>query len=361
MKARESRLIPDRVSISEDPNRRLFLKEDTKSIKRFHRPLRIITVLIIIAALILWFVYMMSRPYDRTRTTYADFVVEEGDGLGTIAEHLDEQKFIKSASRFEALGKITFAKDFKPGTYYLSPSMDSLSILRTLQSGLTTSKGFTVPAGYTIEQLAAALDRDGLADKEKFMKAAASPDLAQLDVLGENPEGLKGADLIEGFLLPGEYALSADADETMIIIMMLDAFNNFYDEDCIARADELGITTRQLLVMASMIEKETSVDKERATVSGVIHNRINMELTSIDELPDKPLCSPGRESIMAALYPEEHEYTYYVHNSTLDGTHKFTADEDEYNMWLEEYENAVKDASEETEEAGDTAGSEGQD
>ena len=244
------------------------MKEDTKSIKRFHRPLRVITVLIILAALILWSVYMMSKPYDRTRTTYADFVVEEGDDISAIAENLDDQKFIKSASHFETLSMLTLAKDFKPGTYYLSPSMDSISILHTLQSGLTTSKGFTVPAGYTVRQLATALDRDGLVDKDKFLKAAGSKDLAQLDVLGENLEGLKGADLIEGFLLPGEYTLSADADESMIIIMMLDAFNNFYDEDCRARADELGITTRQLLVMASMIEKETSVDKERATVSG---------------------------------------------------------------------------------------------
>ncbi len=334
------------------------MKED-KSIKRFRRPLRIITVLIILAALVLWSVHIISKPYDRTRTTYADFVVEEGDDLSAIAEHLDEQKFIKSSSRFETLGKITLAKGFKPGTYYLSPSMDSLSILRTLQSGLTTSKGFTVPAGYTINQLATALDRDGLADKKEFLKAASSPDLAQLEVLGENKEGLKGKDLIEGFLLPGEYTLSADADETMMIIMMLDAFGNFYNEDCSARADELGITTRQLLVIASMIEKETSLDKERATVSGVIHNQINMELISIDELPEKPLCSPSRESIMAALYPEEHEFTHYVLNSTLDGTHRFTADDDEYELWLEEYENAVKAASEEAEEAEETEEAEG--
>ena len=138
------------------------MKEDIKSIRRFRIPLRIITALILIAALVLWYVYMMSKPYDRTRTTYADFVVEENDGLSAIAERLDEQKFIKSASRFELLGKLTLAKDFKPGTYYLSPSMDSLSILQTLQSGLTTSKGFTVPPGYTISQLATALDRDGL-------------------------------------------------------------------------------------------------------------------------------------------------------------------------------------------------------
>ena len=331
------------------------MKEDQKSIKRFHRPLRIITVLIILAALALWSVYMMSKPYDRTRTTYADFVVEEGDDLNAIAERLDEMKFIKSSSSFEMLGRLTFSKDFKPGTYYLSPSMDSLSILETLQSGLTTQKGFTIPAGYTVEQLASALDRDGLADKKKFLKAASSADLAQLEVLGENKEGLKGADLIEGFMLPGEYILSADADESMMIIMILDAFDNFYNDDFKARADELGITTRQLLVLASMIEKETNVDKERAAVSGVIHNRINMELTDIEDLPEKPLCSPSEESIIAALYPEEHEYTHYVLNSTLDGTHRFTADEEEYEEWLEEYEDAVKAAEEPAEEEAEEA------
>lgn len=337
------------------------MKEDQQSIRRFRRPLRIITVLIILAALVLWFVYMMSKPYDRTRTTYADFVVEEGDDLSRVAENLDDQKFIRNSKRFEMLGKLTFSGDFKPGTYYLSPSMDSFRILRTLQSGLTTSKGFTVPAGYTISQLAYSLDRDGLADRKKFLKAASSPDLAQLEILGENSEGLKGADLVEGFLLPGEYTLSADADESMMIIMMLDAFSNFYDEDCAARADELGITTRQLLVMASMIEKETSVDKEKAAVSGVIHNRINMELTAIGELPKKPLCSPGKESIMAALYPEDHEYTYYVLDSSLDGTHRFTSDEEEYEQWTVEYKDAVRSASEEHEEGRIVVESEGED
>ena len=338
------------------------MKEEQKSIKRFRRPLRIITVLIILAALVLWSVYMMSKPYDRTRTTYADFVVEETDDLNTIAERLDDQKFIKSSSRFVTLGRLTLSKNFKPGTYYLSPSMDSISILKTLQSGITTSKGFTIPPGYTVEQLAAALDRDGLADKDKFLKAAASRDLAQLDVLGENKENLKGADLIEGFMLPGEYILSADADESMIIIMILDAFDNFYNDDYKARADELGITTRQVLILASILEKETNVDKERATLSGVIHNRINMELTSIDDLPLKPLCSPSPESIKAILYPEENEYTYYVMNSTLDGTHKFTSDEDEYKAWRKEYKKAVKAASEEQEEAdgGDESEGEGE-
>jgi len=136
-----------------------------------------------------------------------------------------------------------------------------------------------------------------------------------------------------------------------MIIMMLDAFSNFYDEDCRARADELGVTTRQLLVMASMIEKETSYDNERAAISGVIHNRINMGLTPVDELPEKPLCFPGKKSIMAALYPDESEYAYYVLSSSLDGRHRFTADEAEYKSWLEEYNQAAEEQKKKNEEA----------
>lgn len=318
--------------------------KDEAGIKRFSVPLRIITILIIIALLVLWGVHMLSRPYDRTRTTYADFVVSEDDDLNAVAENLEEQKFIRSASSFETLAKITLAGKFKPGTYYISPSMDSRAIIQTLTSGLTTSKGFTVPPGYTVERLANALARDGLADKDAFMKAASSPDLAQLEILGENPEGLKGSDLIEGFLFPSEYTLSADADESMMIIMMLDAFSNFYTDDYRARADELGITTRQLLVIASMIEEQTSVDSEKAVLSGVIHNQINLEMLPVSDLPEKPLCSPSKESILAALYPEDHEYTYYVLSSKLDGTHLFTSDEAQYQEWLQEYETAAEEA-----------------
>jgi len=317
-----------------------------KRVKRFHRALNILFVLIVIIAAALWYVYMMSKPYDRTRTTYADFIVEEGEDIATVADHLSGQKIIKDPDDFIRIARLMFADDFKPGTYYLSPSMDSISILRTLQSGITTSKGFTVPAGYTVDQLASALERDGLADRNSFLEAAASPEITSLDILGEDTEGLSGTDLIEGFLLPGEYALSTDADETMMVIMMLDAFDNFYNDDYRARADELGITTRQVLIIASLIEEETSVDKERAAISGVIHNRINLELTPVKNLPKTPECFPSRESIIAALYPEDNEYTYYVPDPSRDGTHRFTSDEEEYHEWLDEL-NDVTEGEEE--------------
>jgi UPF0755 protein len=131
--------------------------------------------------------------------------------------------------------------------------MNSFSIIHTLSSGLTTSEGFTIPAGYTLDQIATALDRDGLADKKAFLEAAESPELSELPIIAEGSKGLKGKDLIEGFMFPSEYVLSADADESMMIIMMIDAFSNFYNDDYRARADEMGNTPRQVLIWASII------------------------------------------------------------------------------------------------------------
>ena len=116
------------------------MKEE-KSIKRFHRPLTIITVLIILAALILWSVYMMSKPYDRTRTTYADFVVEEGEGLSEIAVNLDEQKFIE---RY-------LAKAEKQQSYWI---------------GLTTGKDRAFTAWVTKEAISYTKWMDGNPDRK---------------------------------------------------------------------------------------------------------------------------------------------------------------------------------------------------
>lgn len=320
------------------------MTDNKTTVKRFKKTLRVIVILIVFAALVLWGVFMLSRPCDRTDAAYSDFVVEENETRAEVAQNLYENGLVSNAARFELLSKISFAGRFKPGTYYLSPSQDSFAIIHTLTNGLTTSKGFTLHAGLTLDQIATELDRDGIADRDKFLEAAASPDLLQIELLqeglDEHPD-IKGTDLIEGFLLPTEYTLSSDADESMIIIMMIDAFSNFYNEDYRARAEEMGMDVRDVLAIASVIEKETSVDSERAEISAVLHNKYNLELTDEDEIYTVPICTPSKESIIAALYPEENENVYYVLSSKLDGTHRFTADEAEYQQWLEEYQEAL--------------------
>ena len=334
--------------------------ENVNKRRRFRWPLRIIIALIVISLLALLGIYQLNKPCDRTDATYKNIVIEEGASRSDVAKKLAKEGIVRKASSFELLSKITFSGNFRSGMYFLSPSMDSISIIKTLQNGLTTQTGFTIPPGYTVDQIATALDRDGLADKAAFLEAVSSPDLSEMEVLTDPTGELSGSDLVEGFLFPSEYNLSTDADESMMVIMMIDAFANFYNDEYQARADELGLTPREVLIIASMIEKETTVEKEKAAISAVIHNRYNLELAGEDEIPKVPLCSPSKESIIAALYPEEAEYTHYVLSSKLDGTHKFTSDDAEYEKLKAEYEAAVKERDEKkaaekaTEEIGDS-------
>ena len=345
MRERGSRLIPEQESILEDPSNQEEILGKTTAAKepgiarihkRFHKPLRIIAVIIAVVFAVLIIFNIMQKPFDRTRNEYTSVTIEEGDDLKAAAERLEEAGIVESSSRFSLVSRMALQTEIKPGTYYLSPSMDSVSIAKAICKGNVTLNGFIIPDGFTEDQTFTSLSRDGFGDKDAFMKAASDPFLQDIDFIGKDVDG---AAQIEGFLLPGTYRLDTEADETMIIMTMLDSFSNFFNDDYRARADELGLSVREVVVIASMIEKETSVDNEKARISSVLHNQLNLEMI---DLPEVPLCSPGEASITAALYPEDSEDIYYVHSSKLDGTHVFTSDEAEYNTLLEEYNQAAQ-------------------
>ena len=303
--------------------------------KKLHKPLLIIGVMIAVVFAVLFLFNILIRPYDKTQCTYSNFTIDEGEKAAEISAELEEAGFIANASVFRLTSTLIMKTDFKAGNYYLSPSMDAVSIAKALCMGNVTTDGFIIPEGFTVSQTFYSLARDGFGDRDAFMKAAADPFLQDIDFIGKD---IDGSAQLEGFLLPGTYRLNTDADETMIIMTMLDRFSNFFNEDYRARADELGLSIREVVVIASMIEKETSVDSEKAKISSVLHNQINLEMI---KLPAVPLCSPGEASITAALYPDDSENIYYVLSSKLDGTHVFTADEAEYNVFVDEYNKAA--------------------
>lgn len=287
----------------------------------------------------------LARPYDKTLSTYTAVTIEEGQDLDDVAAMLEEQEIIGDAGNFALVSKLMRNTDFKPGMYFLSPSMTSVEISRLMTKGLTTSQGFNIPEGYTVEQVATALARDGLVDREKFLRAAASKELREIEFVNGR---ITGSDQVQGFLFPGSYSIDTNADESMIIITMLDGFGNFFNDDYRARAEELGLSIREVVVIASIIENETSVSREMPEISAVIHNRLNLGIkddTGIlkdAKLTSVPLCSPGPDAIIAALYPDEQEYIYYVHSSRLDGTHLFTDDEEGYDTLVTEYNDALE-------------------
>lgn len=311
--------------------------------KKLHKPLLIIGVMIAVVFAVLFLFNILIRPYDKTQCTYSNFTIDEGEKAAEISAELEEAGFIANASVFRLTSTLIMKTDFKAGNYYLSPSMDAVSIAKALCMGNVTTDGFIIPEGFTVSQTFYSLARDGFGEEEQFLKAAGDPFLSEIDFIGTD---ISGPEQVEGFLLPGTYRLDTEADETMIIVTMLDSFSHFYNDDYRARTEELGLTIRDVVTIASMIERETNVESEKARISSVIHNRLNLGMIPEEEFPEIPLCSPGKSSIEAALYPSEDENIYYALSDKLDGTHVFTSDENEYNTFVEAYNKARSERDE---------------
>jgi UPF0755 protein len=159
---------------------------------------------------------------------------------------------------------------------------------------------------------------------------------------------------LEGYLLPDTYLFSWQTDETEILRTFVNAFRNFYVDSLKARQAQLGLTVHEVLTLASIVEGETSLDGERATIAGVYWNRLRRRMPlqadptiqyllpdgprrlRYDDLkinspyntyrkvglPPGPINNPGRQSILAVLYPQTHQYFYFVADGT--GGHRFS-------------------------------------
>lgn len=311
--------------------------KDISRKEKLKKPLIIIILILVIISAVFISVNLLAMPYDRTKRTHVNFEVEEGEKLYDVARNLQKEGIIDNASVFSFLAKIMMNSKFMPGIYFLSPSMDSIEIASILSNGFTHTNGFTIPEGYTVDQIAKSLAQSGFVNEKDFLKAVSTFDFTYFRFI-KNTTGLQGTDKIEGFLLPDDYKIIEEVDEVMLITTMLNQFDVFYNDYYIAREEELNLTTREVVVIASIIENNTSNKKEKSKISAVIHNRRNVGIG--EPLPNVPLCSPSKDSIKAALYPDENEYLYYVLSDKLDGTHVFTSSSSEYRKLKELYEKA---------------------
>jgi UPF0755 protein len=326
---------------------------------------------------------MLNSPKDRSDTTYTNVTIEEGSSTEDIAKALQKAGVIDSVRNFRILSKLwRYDGKYKAGTYALSPSMRSSDIAKTIINGSENTNTVTIPEGYTIEQTAEALDKAGVADKDKFMDAAENGDFSSFSFLDD---AQTGKNHLEGYLFPDTYQFGVNASEKQIITTMLNQFDNVFTEKYKKRAKKLGYTENEIVIIASMIERETQVDSDRAKVASVIYNRLdaNMPLqldctvqyalgkqkesltykdTQVDSpyntytntgLPKGPICSPGKESIEAALYPAKTDYLYYVLSSKLDGSHKFSSTYSQFEKDKAAYSKALKKQNKEDSQESD--------
>lgn len=306
---------------------------------------RILIILVIALVLIIGIIVSFSiagRAYDKTKVQYKTVEIRENSSIQEVASTLKDKKIIGDEDKFVTLTNLlVHGKSYRSGTYYLSPSMNFAEIANIMINGISNSHGFTIPAGYTVEQTAAALDQAGFCDRDEFLTVVSEIDLSSFGFIDNSVDG---PEKLEGFLLPTDYDCNSEANAAMIVINMLNEFDNIFTDEFRDRADELEMSVRDVITIASIIEKTTLDDKEKPAISAVIHNKLNLGMSFDGGFPDGPLCSPGIESIKAALYPEENENIYYVLSDKLDGTHVFTDNKDEYEELLKAYKAARKES-----------------
>ena len=281
-----------------------------------------------------------------------------------IAALLEEEGLIRSAGYFKLYAKYTGAdRSLKPGKYLFKGTESLPEIISILQAGSPDFFSFTIPEGYTLEQIINLLVSKGIATKEELLAVMKDPQI-EFPYFEELPEG---PNRLEGFLFPDTYTIEAETSARDIIQLMLDRFSEIYTDEYAARAKELDLTTLEVVTLASIIEREAKKQEDRPLVSAVFHNRLekgmllqscatvqyalgevkpvlyNTDLQTESPyntylhsgLPPGPIAAPGEASLKAALYPAEVSYLYFV--AKPDGSHVFSNTLKEHNEAKKKY------------------------
>ncbi len=309
--------------------------------------------------------------------------IEEGDTLDDVAQKLKDAELISYPGLFKLYANISGAMDkIKPGTYVLNDQsgdaaeemvvydyMALVSAMSPYSSGLTVVEDLRIPEGYTCAQIFKLLEENGVCTAAELEEYAASGELDEYWFL----EGVERGDkyCLEGYLFPNTYDFYENDDPERVLEKMLDAFDaSFTDvmkQKLQTLQEEKGYTIREVVIIASMIEKESASDLESYTVSSVIYNRLadpseypylNIDATivyalggkadlteedlKVDSpyntytnkgLPPGPISSPSQNSLAAALGPEDTDYYYYAFDPST-GAHHFSRTYEEHMAFL---------------------------
>jgi UPF0755 protein len=263
-----------------------------------------------------------------------------------IAARLKGAGLIRSPAAFHlGLYRWGLAGKLKAGYYRLAPSMSASEIAETIASGKVATEKVTIPEGFTVAQIAERLEATGLCRAQAF---AVVP-----------PEELTSRELIptgslEGYLFPATYVIEYGTDAPGIADQMVDAFEQRITQGMAADLVRSRRPLSQIVTVASLIEREARVAKDRPLIASVIYNRlqkgmrlqidatvlyalgrhksrVTLQDLKVDSpfntyrhagLPPHPICNPGEASVRAALRPAKTHYLYYV--ARPDGSHVFT-------------------------------------
>lgn len=301
-------------------------------------------------------IYELAQPISTNPAAAVMVTIKPGISTHEIGQVLYEKNLIRSVHLFQLVARLEgMEKSLQAAEYSFSPNMSMRHIVGMLSRGEVAYRQFTVPEGYTINQMAALLAEKNLADAEKFKDAAKNLRPFNYIQAGDNivyP--------VEGFAFPDTYRVARGVTESQLLTMMLYQFDERFSPEMRERARQLDLSLREVVILASLVEKEAQVASERPVIAAVFMNRLKLEMplqscatiqyilgypkpeltiqdTQIPSpyntylnmgLPPGPIANPGIDSIKAVLYPADTDYLYFV--ADRQGVHHFSKTYDQH-------------------------------
>lgn len=329
--------------------------------------LLLVLALVVVGAGAWWVYSRVNEPY-RGYTAAEQFVdIPNGTGPAGIGQRLVDAGIVRDPWTFRAAVLISGrARELKAGEYRFDKPIDALEVIDRIRRGDIYRRMLTFREGLTTAEMAVVFEQKGFGSAADFVQAASDPAaIRDLDPAARD---------LEGYLFPETYALPRGTSAREVVGWMVTGFKKAFDEELRAAAVADGLTVRQVVTLAALVEKETGTPDERPIVAAVYRNRIKMgmamqadptviyalqkagryngNLTREDlqldspyntyrypGLPPGPIASPGRASLQAAVRPAPVDYVYFV--SKNDGTHAFATTLEEHNQnvftWQVEY------------------------
>ena len=306
----------------------------------------------------------LHEPYKGYGSAEQFVEIPQGAAVNEIGRRLVEGGVVRDLFIFRAAMWWTGrTRSLKAGEYRFAAPMSAAQVVDKIASGDVYARRITFPEGLTIADMARIFESRGFGPAGAFAKAAADPSPIE-DIDPQAPD-------LEGYLYPETYAIPRGTPASRLIDLMVARFRTAYTDDLRNEAKAQGLTARQVVTIASLVEKETAKEEERSLVAAVYRNRMKIgmgmqadptviyalqkagrydgNIRRVDlefdspyntykhaGLPPGPIAAPRRASLQAALAPADVPYLYFV--SRNDGSHVFASTLAEHNANVRKFQ-----------------------
>jgi UPF0755 protein len=295
-----------------------------------------------------WTYQMLYSPNILVDKEDQAIIIRRGETFKQVQDLFYEENIVNDLVSFSFLARLmNYDTKVKPGRYVMRANMNNLEAIRMLRAGKQEPVNITFNNVRLIEDLGEKITRNILLTEAEF-------NAALVEYLANNQDGFDEKTIV-GMFIPNTYEVYFDIEGDELIERMNREYHNFWNEERLAKAEAIGLSPREVSVLASIVQAESIKGDESPVIAGLYMNRLNTNMAleadptlvfaagdftikrvlnkhkEIDSpyntykyygLPPGPINNPGKNSILAALYPEKTKYLFFV--ATGDGGHTFS-------------------------------------